>query len=114
MIFQQLQKLYSSLREPFPYRDTEKMQRNHKFSEDDCFNGDLNTYWMNISGTLSYVLLNKSSKIPYKQIKLLHYSFFETFQQYHIIENHIEKYPTFYRDYAAYERTRKLLLYYLL
>lgn len=112
-IFQELQKLHSSLQEPFPYRDTEKIQRNYIFSEDACLNGDLNTYWMNILGTLHYVLQDKRTKISYKQIKLLHFSFFETFQQYHVLESHIERYPIFYRNYTAYERTRKLLLYYL-
>lgn len=109
----ELQKLHPSLKRPFPYCDTEKIQRDYAISEDNCLNSDLNTYWMNISGTLSYVLLDKKTEIPYKQIKRLHSSFFEAFKQYHVLENHVEKYPIFYKDYLAYERTRKLLQYYL-
>ena len=57
---------------------------------------------MNMTGTLYYVLQNSRTKISYKHIKM-----------YHVLENHVEKYLTLYRDYTAYKRTRTLLLYYL-
>ncbi|WP_459503461.1 YxiJ family protein [Bacillus sp. C1] len=115
VIFEELKKLYSHLYKPFPYRDTRNMYRDFKemFSEDDCINADLNLYWMNISGTLSYVLNGRIEKIPFEQIKLLHVSFFDHFKQFHFLEKHITDYHLLYRDYMYYERARKLLLYYL-
>lgn len=115
MIFNELQKLHNLLYQPFPYEDTRQMYYDFKkmFSEDDCMNADLDLYWMNIAGTLSYVLHGNVEKIPFEQIKSLRISFFDRFKQFRFLEKYIEHYPIFYRDYMYYERARKLLLYYL-
>lgn len=107
--------MYNSLHQPFPYRDTRKMKCDYKnlLTEDDCINADLNYYWMNIAGTLSYVLDEKEDKIPFQQIQRLRISFFDWFPQYHFLEKDMKKYLLFYRDYTNYEKARKLLLYYL-
>ncbi|MFP5116478.1 YxiJ family protein [Bacillaceae bacterium C204] len=100
---------------PFPSKDTAKMQKDfkRKFSKQDCLNADLNTYWMNIPGCLSYVLRGNQSKIPQGQIEGLKLSFFDTFEQYRFLEENISNYPTFYDEYMNNEKTRKLLLEYL-
>ncbi|MGH1283874.1 YxiJ-like family protein [Bacillus toyonensis] len=115
IIFKELQKMHSPLHKPFPYRATAKLQRNlnSKFTEDDCINADFNHYWMHTAGTLSYVLNENEKEISFKQIKWLEKSFFEWFPQYRSIEIEIVKYPILYRDFMNYEKTRKLLLYYL-
>ena len=115
VVFEELKKLYIHLHKPFPYCETRKMYRDFKemFSEDDCINAELDLYWMNISGTLSYVLNGRVERIPFEQIKLLHVSFFDRFKQFRFLEKYIENYPLFYRDYMYYEKTRELLLYYL-
>jgi len=89
VIFNELQKMHSLLHKPFPYRATGKLQRDlkSKFTDDDCINADFNHYWMHTAGTLSYVLNNN--------------------------EQEIMNYPILYRDFINYEKTRKLLLYYL-
>lgn len=114
-IFEELKKLHHHLTQPFPYRDTRKIYQDFKesFSEEDCLNADLNTYWMYIAGSLSYVLNGKANKTPKNQIERIHLSFFDIFKQYRFLENRIEKYPTFYKEYMYYERARKLLIYYL-
>ncbi|MEB2298671.1 YxiJ-like family protein [Lysinibacillus xylanilyticus] len=48
--------------------------------EDDCLTGDFNTYCMNISGTLNYVLAGKTTKIPKSQMEFLQMSFFDFFK----------------------------------
>lgn len=85
VIFNELQRMHSPLHKSFPYRATAKMQLNLKseFTEDDCINADFNHYC------------------------------FEWFPQYRFIETEIVKYPILYRDFMNYEKTRKLLLYYL-
>jgi hypothetical protein len=57
--------------------------------------GDFNTYCMNIAGTLSYVLANKTAEIPQNQIEKLHLSFFNWFQQYKFIKDRISDYEEF-------------------
>ncbi|MGZ7149248.1 YxiJ-like family protein [Bacillus sp. BC08] len=115
VIFNELQKMHSPLHKPFPYRDTGKLQRylKSKFTEDDYINADFNHYWMHIAGTLSSVITGNEQNITYQQIQWLRKSFYEWFPQYHFIETEIVKYPVLYRDFMNYEKTRKLLLYYL-
>ncbi|HWO97408.1 MAG TPA: YxiJ family protein [Bacillus sp. (in: firmicutes)] len=114
-IYEELEALKESLYNPFPYDDTDKMQDdfNKELSENDCLTGDLNTYWMNIAGSLSYVLNGGSKRIPQGQIDWLHLSFFDIFHQYRFLEEKITDYPTFYGEYINYEKIRKLLLDYL-
>ncbi|MGH0429776.1 YxiJ-like family protein [Bacillus hominis] len=115
VIFNELQKMYSPLYKPFPYRDTRKLQRDFKneFKEDDVINADLNYYWMHTAATLSFVLKRTEEDISFQQIKWLRKSFFEWFPQYRFLETEIVKYPILYRDFMNYEKARKLLLYYL-
>lgn len=83
---------------PFPYRDTDKIQEDFhsgfkKLREDEnSFVGDFNTYCMNIAGTLSYVLAGKTEEIPQRQIEKLELSFFNWFPQYTFIEDSIGLY----------------------
>lgn len=111
-IYEELKMIEKSLYNPFPYRDIYKMQKdfNNQFSEEDCIIADLNTYWMNIAGSLSYVLKGESKCIPQDQIDLLNFTFFEAFYQYLFLREKITKYPTFYKEYMNNEKTRKLLL----
>lgn len=115
VIFNELQKMHSSLHKPFPYCATAKLQRDlkSKFTEDDCINADFNHYWMHTAGTLNSVLNKKEKNISFQQIQWLRRSFFEWFPQYRFLETEIVKYPILYRDFMNYEKTRKLLLYYL-
>ena len=107
--------MYSLLYKPFPNCDIQKIRKdfNNMFTEDDCISADLNYYWMHTAGTLSYVLNNNEQEIVFNQIKWLRISFFEWFPQYRFLETEIMKYPILYRDFMNYEKTRKLLLYYL-
>ncbi len=107
--------MHSALHKPFPYRAIGKLQRDlkSKFTEDDYINADFNHYWMHTAGTLSSVLNGDEQNITYQQIKWLRKSFFEWFPQYRSIESEIVKYPVLYRDFMNYEKTRRLLLYYL-
>jgi hypothetical protein len=104
---------------PFPYRDTDKIQDDFhsdfkKMKEDkDSLVGDFNTYCMNIVGARSYVLAGKSEKIPQRQIDLLRWSFFEMFPQYKIFEERINGYKEFYREYRSFDEARTILLMYL-
>jgi hypothetical protein len=56
--------LKKSLYNSFPYEDTDKIQIDYKeeLSDDDSLTGDLNTYWMNIAGCLSYVINGNEEK----------------------------------------------------
>ncbi|MDA1805488.1 YxiJ-like family protein [Bacillus tropicus] len=115
VIFNELQKMPSLLYKPFPNCDIRKIRKdfNNMFTEDDCISANLNYYWMHTAGTLSYVLNNNEQEIVFNQIKWLRISFFEWFPQYRFLETEIVKYPILYRDFMNYEKTRKLLLYYL-
>ncbi|MFC9449286.1 YxiJ-like family protein [Bacillus cereus] len=115
IIFKELQKMHSPLHKPFPYRDTGKLQRDlkSKFTEDDVINADFNQYWMHTAATLNSVLNENEKNITFQQIKWLRKSFFEWYPQYRFLETEIVKYPILYRDFMNYEKTRKLLLYYL-
>ena len=114
-IYDELRAIKESLEKPFPYRDTDKIQEdfNKKLSEDDVLTADLNSYWMNIAGSLSYVLRGIPNKIPQGQVEWLHLSFFDIFQQYRFFEDKIADYPSFYEEYINNEKARKLLLDYL-
>ncbi|MDQ0242792.1 hypothetical protein J2S09_000328 [Bacillus fengqiuensis] len=114
-IYEELKAIKESLYNPFPYSDTDKIQDdfNKEFSEDDCLTGDLNTYWMNIAGSLSYVLSGSSKRIPQGQIDWLHLSFFDIFHQYRFLKEKMADYPTFYEEYMNHEKVRRLLLDYL-
>ncbi|SEN87630.1 YxiJ-like protein [Paenisporosarcina quisquiliarum] len=100
---------------PFPYCDTSKIMSDFKeyILEDDCINADLNTYWMNINGNLSYILRGRSQNIPQGQIDWLQMSFFDLFQQYSFLEEHIGRYPGFNEEYLNYEKARILIFCYL-
>ncbi|WP_090647840.1 YxiJ family protein [Paenibacillus sp. UNC496MF] len=85
-----------------------------KLTDDkNSFVGDFNTYCMNISGTMSYVLAGKTLKIPQRQIEILEFSFFNWFQQYKFIENRISDYVELSLEYNSFEEARILLLKYL-
>lgn len=107
--------MHSPLYKPFPNCDVQKIRKEYQdmFTEDDYISADLNYYWMHTAGTLSYVLNNNEKEILLDQIKWLRKSFFEWFPQYYFLEIEIVKYPILYRDFMNYEKTRKLLLYYL-
>lgn len=118
-IERQLVLINEKLQKPFTYRDTDKIQEDYsnafsKLSDDDNWlTADFNTYCMNIAGTLSYVLIGKSNKIPKGQIEMLRFSFFEFFKQYRFFEDNITQYDGFYQEYMDFEKARKLLLQYL-
>lgn len=105
-IYEELKAIKESLYNPFPYADTYRIQEdfNKEFSEDDILTADLNTYWMNIAGSLSYVLNGIPNKIPQGQIDWLHLSFFDIFHQYRFFEEKIADYPSFYKAYMNNEK----------
>lgn len=104
---------------PFPYRDTDKIQDDFysdflKLTNDENFlTCDFNTYCMNVAGTLSYVLTGKEKEIPQRQIDLLQMTFFEWFPQYKFIEEKISDYAEFSKEFKSFEEARSLLLQYL-
>lgn len=104
-----------SLEKPFPYEDTYRILQDFRkqLSEDDILTADLDTYWMNIAGSLSYVLKGIQDKLPQGQRDWLCLSFFDIFQQYRLLEEKIADYPSLHEEYMNYEKTRKLLLDYL-
>lgn len=110
-----LKQLEDELYHPFPHDEVDKMKNefNEKFREDDVLTADLDSYWANIAGSLSYVLKGKTKKIPQHQINELGLTFFEVFPQYSFLEKEIFRYPTFYEEYKIYEKTRLLMLSYL-
>ena len=114
-IYDELNGIKESLEKPFPYADTYSILEdfNKEFTKNDILTADLNTYWMNISGSLSYVLKGIPNKIPQGQIDWLQLSFFDLFQQYRFFEDKITNYPSFYEEYMKHEKVRKLLLDYL-
>ncbi|WP_242691207.1 YxiJ-like family protein [Cytobacillus praedii] len=109
------QLLQLDLLTPFPYNDTSKLRADFKehFLEDDCINGDLNTYWMTISGSLSYILRGYPKEDPQSQIEWLGWSFFDRYKQYRFLEPHIHNYPVFYEEYCNHEKARIVILCYL-
>lgn len=112
-IYEELKMIKETLYTPFPYSDTTKIQKDFKmeFQGEDNLTGDLNVYWMNIAGSLSYV--QRAKVIPKNQVKWLGLSFFDIFPQYRFFEESIAGYPLFYDQYINYEKARKLLIDYL-
>jgi len=110
-----LRQLKVELYHPFPHDDVDKIQNefNEKFREDDILTADLDSYWANIAGSLSYFLNGKAKKIPQNQINELKLTFFEVFPQYSFLEKEIFSYPNFYEEYKIYEKARGLMLSYL-
>ncbi|GAB1792565.1 YxiJ-like family protein [Priestia megaterium] len=110
-----LKQLEVELYHSFPHDEVDKMKNefNEMFREDDVLTADLDSYWANIAGSLSYVLKGKTKKIPQHQINELRLTFFEVFPQYSFLEKEIFRYPTFYEEYKIYEKTRLLMLSYL-
>ncbi|MGG0419591.1 YxiJ family protein [Priestia aryabhattai] len=110
-----LKKLNNDLHHPFPHEDIGNIQ--DKFSEklhkDDLLTADFNSYWMNIAGSLSYMLKGKTKKIPQHQIDELKLTFFEVFPQYSFLEKEISTYPNLHEEYMIYEKARELMLSYL-
>ncbi|TVX75704.1 hypothetical protein FQP34_27165 [Peribacillus simplex] len=114
-LYKELETLKESLYNPFPYRDIDKIQEdfNKELTEDDYLTADLNAYWMNIVGSLSYALKGNAKSIPKSQIEWLHFSFFDIFQQYRFLKEIMVDYPILYEEYMNNEKVRLLLLKYL-
>ncbi|MGP0690242.1 YxiJ family protein [Priestia aryabhattai] len=114
-IFDELEKLNDDLYHPFPHKGICKIQDkfSEKLHEDDLLTADFNSYWMNIAGSLSYILKGKMKKIPQNQIDELKLTFFEVFPQYSFLEKEISNYPDLYEEYKIYEKVRELMLSYL-
>ncbi|WJN47555.1 YxiJ family protein (plasmid) [Priestia aryabhattai] len=111
----ELKELNNDLYHPFPHEDIRKIQDkfSRKLHEDDLLTADFNNYWMNIAGSLSYMVKGKTKKIPQNQIDELKLTFFEVFPQYSFLEKEISTYPNLYEEYKIYEKTRELMLSYL-
>ncbi|MDI3089793.1 YxiJ family protein [Priestia megaterium] len=111
----ELKKLNNDLYHPFPHKDIRKIQNkfSEKLHENDLLTADFNSYWMNIAGSLSYMLKGKTKKIPQNQIDELKLTFFEVFPQYSFLEKEISTYPNLYEEYKVYEKARELMLSYL-
>ncbi len=103
----------SELLNPFPYRDTDRIQEFYKseFSliPDEVFTADFNDYCM----TISYVLNGNADKIPKRQVSLLRMNFFERFPKYIFLEENVVNFSIFSAEYSSYEKARKMLLEYL-
>ncbi|MDT0147695.1 YxiJ family protein [Priestia aryabhattai] len=111
----ELKKLNNDLYHPFPHEDIRKIQDkfSEKLHEDDLLTADFNSYWMNIAGSLSYMLKGKTKKIPPNQIDELKLTFFEVFPQYSFLEEEIFTYLNLCEEYKVYEKTRELMLRFL-
>lgn len=118
-IKQQLIQINEKLQQPFPYRDTDKIQEDFlpefsKLSQDENWlTADFNTYCMNIAGSLSYCLEDLTDEIPKDQIEMLKFSFFDFYKQYQFFEAKITRYDGLYQEYQLFEEARKWLLEYL-
>lgn len=116
-ILKRLTEMKAELGKPFPTRDIMKICEDFRteFSnlsdEDEVdFYEDFRFYCVNISGTRSYVLGDKTNQIPQGQIDMLYKSFFEYYNQYEFLEDRIATYNHFFQDYKTFEQARKLLL----
>ncbi|MEB4860693.1 YxiJ family protein [Priestia megaterium] len=111
----ELKKLNNDLYHPFSHEEICKIQDkfSEKLHEDDLLTADFNSYWMNIAGSLSYMLKGKTKKIPRNQIDELKMTFFEVFPQYSFLEKEISTYPNLHEEYKVYEKVRELMLSYL-
>ncbi|AMQ08247.1 YxiJ family protein [Sporosarcina psychrophila] len=115
LIYKELLAIKESLYTPFPYSDIYKIQHDFikELNPDDILTADLNTYWMNIVGSLSYVLRGKLQAIPQGQIDWLQLTFYDIFHQYYFLQESMINYPTFYAEYMNHEKARELLVDYL-
>lgn len=113
-ILMKLIRFSKNLKGLFPYEEIRKLKNDwgHYLSEDDCLSGDLNTYWMSIYGSALYIAKGKSMERRKKNVEFLTLSFFNRFKQYKPLEQHINQYPLFYREYMNHEKVRVLILYY--
>ncbi|CAH1232199.1 hypothetical protein PAECIP111891_06968 [Paenibacillus allorhizoplanae] len=114
---QQLQSI--QLRNPFPYRDMEKVQADFRSDfmrlpdSENFLIGDFNTYCMNVAGTLSYILAGNEEKIPQRQIELLQLAFFDWFPQYQFIKDRIWNYSDLSEEYTNFNEARIILIRHL-
>jgi len=110
-----LKQLNNELYHPFPHDNVWEIQNkfNEKLQEDDILTADLDSYWANIAGSLSYILKGKIKRIPVNQINDLKLTFFEAFPQYSFLEREFSKYTTLHQEYKTYEKVRKLMLKYV-
>ncbi|MFJ7736696.1 YxiJ family protein [Lysinibacillus sp. NPDC097287] len=116
----QLTEIESKLKKPFPTSDinkicadfrTEFLNLSDEFEPYEVdFYEDFRYYCVNIAGTLSYVLGDKTNQIPQGQIDMLYKSFFEYYNQYEFLEDQIANYNHFFQKYKSYEQARNLLL----
>lgn len=115
VIYERLKEINKELYDPFPYEETKNIKKDFKecLTSEACFNADLNTYMMNIVGSVNYVLRGKGTKIPERQMNALSLTFFEAFPQYSFLENKMNQYPLFYREYTRNEEARRLILRYV-
>lgn len=97
-----------------PYEDLTKIHNDfgHSYPLEDL-SPDLNTYWMNIAGSLSYVANKRQDQLPQGQITLLASNFFEQFPTYEFLKWVMKDYPLFLDKYLLYDEVRVLLLAYL-
>ncbi|MED3816228.1 YxiJ family protein [Priestia megaterium] len=114
-IFDELKKLNDDLYHPFPHKDIRKIQDKFsgKLHEDDLLTADFNGYWMNIAGSLSYILKGKMKNNRMIKIDELKLTFFEVFPQYSFLEKEISTYPNLHEEYKIYDKARELMLRYL-
>ncbi|WP_053585501.1 YxiJ family protein [Lysinibacillus contaminans] len=116
-ILKQLKEIKAELRKPFPTRDINKICEDFRteflnLSDEDEVDvyEDFRFYCVNIAGTLSYVLEDKTNQIPQGQIDMLYKSFFEYYNKYEFFEDRIANYNHFFQEYKTHEQARKLLL----
>lgn len=114
-ILKQLAEMEAELQKPFPDEDINKICEVFRtellsLSDEADFYEDFRYYCVNIAGTLSYVLGDKTNQIPQGQIDMLYKSFFECFNQYEFFEVQIANYNYFFQEYKTFEQARKVLL----
>lgn len=113
-IYEQLMMKRVNLYHPFPFEEIRKINNLFiQFHQLDNLSPDLNTYWMNIAGSLSYVSKGCSHKIPLTQMNLLKTTFYQQYPAYEFLEELIEDYPFLLAEYKRYEEVRVLLIAYL-
>ena len=114
-ILKRLTEIDDKLGKPFPTGDINKIDEDFRteflaLPGEIDFYEDFRYYCVNIAGTLSYVLIDKINHIPQGQIDMLYKSFFEYYDQYEFLEDHIANYNYFFQEYKTFEQARKLLL----
>ncbi|WP_394231970.1 YxiJ family protein [Niallia oryzisoli] len=99
---------------PFPYQEFAMIQADYEeVTLNECPTGDLNTYWLTIAGTLSYVLRGRENSIPKGQIEWMYKTFFDCFPQFSFLKTNLSDYPLLYEEFMNYETVRQLLIEYL-